>query len=146
MLTYAARMDPGGAASIPEARENAYLASYVAGFGREGDFGVLAIDESGTAVGAAWARLRPGPHPYEATRPDEPELAIAVLPDRRDHGVGRLLLDGLIAQARAGHPALVLSVRADSRAVKLYEDVGFVVIDKVTSRVGTPSLVMRLSF
>src|SRR5262245_48152734 len=119
MLTYAARMDPGGAASIPEARENAYLASYVADFGRTGDFGVLAISDAGAPLGAAWARLRGGPHPYRATRPDEPELAIAVSPGQQGHGIGRALLGGLIERARTrqGYSSLVLSVRADSRAI-----------------------------
>jgi len=106
-------------AAIPSA------ARYVAGWGRPGDFGLVAeVDEA--PAGAAWARqfsLAENPHVYV----DEhtPELVIAVLPEARGRGVGRRLLHALAERARNRHPALCLTVREGNPAVRLYERVGF---------------------
>ncbi len=54
-------------------------------------------------------------------------MTIAVVPDAQGRGIGRLLLDELIARAaRRGASALLLEVRADnSAALSLYEATGF---------------------
>jgi [ribosomal protein S18]-alanine N-acetyltransferase len=57
-------------------------------------------------------------------------LAIATHPDARRRGVGRRLLEHLLAEARARDAALVtLEVRRSNRpAIALYERAGFVVV------------------
>ena len=86
------------------------VAPYLAGWPRDGDFGVLADDE-GVSVGAAWCRLFGSePRGYGFVAPDVPELTIGVVTERRGRGIERLSL----------------SVEADTPAIDLYTAVGFV--------------------
>lgn len=102
------------------------LARYVEGWGRPGDFALVAI-EGFQPVGAAWYRL------FKATEPgfgfldeETPELTIAVVPSRRGHGYGNELLSELLDHARReGFAAISLSVEPDNPALALYERNGF---------------------
>jgi GNAT superfamily N-acetyltransferase len=61
-----------------------------------------------------------------------PEITIAVVPSWRGRGVGRRLLEALIAAARDdGHGALSLSVEEGNDARRLYKSVGFRPVGKV---------------
>ena len=107
------------------------VALYVKGWGRPGDTALIAV-EDGFPVGAAWYRLferdRPG---YGFVDEETPELAIAVVPSKRGHGIGDELLQELIAKARAaGYGRLSLSVEPGNPARKLYERHGFAVVDE----------------
>jgi ribosomal protein S18 acetylase RimI-like enzyme len=102
----------------------------VKGWGRPGDTVLIAVDEA-FPVGAAWYRLfrrdQPG---YGFVDEETPELAIAVVPSRRGHGVGEALLEALCERARAdGYGALSLSVARDNAPlVAFYEHHGFQVV------------------
>lgn len=145
MLTYAASMSPPGPDAIAEAREDPYLRSYVEKWGRRGDFGLVAWRD-GARVGAAWHRLRgPDEHAMKLAGADVPEVTIAVPPGGRGAGVGAALLGALIERARGRFPALVLSVRRDNPARRLYERAGFTVTREISNRVGGVSLEMRLT-
>jgi ribosomal protein S18 acetylase RimI-like enzyme len=74
-----------------------------------------------------------------------PELAIAVLPQYIGQGIGARLLARLLEDARSLYPAVVLSVRDANPARRLYERLGFVVVDTVVNRVGGESFVMLRS-
>jgi ribosomal protein S18 acetylase RimI-like enzyme len=105
------------------------VALYVKAWGRPGDAAMIAID-GGFPAGAAWYRLfsrdRPG---YGFVDERTPELAIAVVPSKRGHGVGDELLKELIAKAQAaGYERLSLSVEPGNPARKLYERHGFEVV------------------
>jgi GNAT superfamily N-acetyltransferase len=117
------------------------LGRYLAGWGRAGDAGVLALDERDQPIGAAWYRLFAHDQPgYGFLAESIPELSIAVRPSFRGRGVGTALLNALVRLARdEGHAALSLSVEPDNPARKLYERVGF---RKVGSKGG--SWTMRL--
>ena len=118
---------------LAEASADPSLARYVAGWGREGDHGVIA--ESGEVpVGAVWWRLYTAEdHGYGFIDPSIPELAIAVDASWRGQGVGTALLDALIARASSepGVPALSLSVEFDNPASRLYERLGFERVGRV---------------
>ena len=74
---------------------------YVIGWGREGDTGLIALDE-GFPAGAAWYRLFTEDEAgYGFVDEQTPELAIAVVPSRRGRGIGELLLTSLLDRARA---------------------------------------------
>jgi ribosomal protein S18 acetylase RimI-like enzyme len=117
------------------------VALYVKGWGRAGDTALIAI-EDGFPVGAAWYRL------FERTQPgygfvdeETPELAIAVVPNRRGRGLGEALLDALVERAHSeGYRALSLSVPSDDEALlAFYEKHGFTRVhedggDSVTMR------------
>ena len=146
MLFYAANMAEDGATSSAAARSHPYLAEFVAGWGRSGDLGVLAIDSAdGAALGAAWLRQLSGVEKrYAAVADDVPELAIAVVPGAIGQGIGGALLGALLAQARGQYSAVALSVRASNPARRLYERHAFVVVDTITNRVGGQSFVMQV--
>jgi ribosomal protein S18 acetylase RimI-like enzyme len=94
------------------------VALYVKGWGKPGDTALIAV-EDGFPVGAAWYRL--------FRREETPELAIAVVPSRRGHGLGEALLEALAERARVeGYSAISLSVPSDDEALlSFYEKHGF---------------------
>src|SRR5687768_16008067 len=107
------------------------VSRYVRGWGRLGDTAVIAL-EGGFPVGAAWYRVFTGEEPgYGFVDDQTPELAIAVVPSKRGHGIGDHLLKALIEKARAGgYRRLSLSVEPGNPARKLYERHGFSVVDE----------------
>jgi ribosomal protein S18 acetylase RimI-like enzyme len=102
---------------------------------------VIALDR-GFPVGAAWYRLFRRNHPgYGFVDEETPELAIAVVPSRRGHGLGEALLEALCERARADrYTALSLSVeKGNEPLLAFYEKHGFVRVhedggDTVTMR------------
>ena len=107
------------------------VSRYVRGWGRPGDTAVIAL-ESGFPVGAAWFRVFRAVEPgYGFVDESTPELAIAVVPSKRGHGIGDELLGALIQKAQAGgYGRLSLSVEPGNPARKLYERHGFAVVDE----------------
>ena len=144
MLYYAAHMDAEADKTPADARHDPFLAKFVQGWGLDGDLGLAAVDTaSGQPVGAAWVRLLTGPQrSYDAVDDSVPELAIAVRPEYVGQSIGTRLLAALLDAARLIYPAIVLSVRDDNPARRIYERHGFVVVDRITNRVGGQSLVM----
>ena len=128
------------------------LARYAGGWGRQGDLGLIAFDLDGPSglqipVGAAWIRYFPSSEPgYGFVEPGVPELAMAIIPDRRRLGIGRALLGALLVRAREdGARRLSLSVGRGNPAQHLYEQVGFVALpDAATSSVTALTMVVRL--
>jgi ribosomal protein S18 acetylase RimI-like enzyme len=114
-------MGRDAAFAIPSVRK------YLDGWGRPGDEGVVAFDADGRRLGAAWSRLFPAEDAgYGFVAPDVPELSIGVAAHARGRGVGRALLDALLATAREqGYRAVSLSVDRQNPARRLYERAGF---------------------
>ncbi|MBA3347238.1 MAG: GNAT family N-acetyltransferase [Actinobacteria bacterium] len=104
---------------------------YVRGWGRAGDTALIAL-EGGFAVGAAWYRVFTAEEPgYGFVDAETPELAIAVVPSKRGHGIGDGLLTALVERAReSGYGALSLSVEPGNPARMLYERHGFEVVEE----------------
>ncbi|HXG18614.1 MAG TPA: GNAT family N-acetyltransferase [Methylomirabilota bacterium] len=148
MLYYAAHVDEEPDGSIARARQNPFLARYVAQWGRSGDLGVIAY-EVGTLrmLGAAWLRVFVGEEKNcDDIEDGTPELAIAVVPSCTGKGIGAQLLRQLLGAAAVMHSAVYLSVRATNPAKRLYDRFGFVVIGELTNRVGGKSFHMLKSF
>jgi ribosomal protein S18 acetylase RimI-like enzyme len=125
---------------------NPALARYVVGFGRPGDLGILAL-RGEAPVGAAWVRLLVGAERgYGWVDDDTPELAVAVLPDAVNAGVGTAMLTELLARARERYSGVSLSVRGDNPARRLYLRLGFEPVAEVPNRVGGISETMLLRF
>jgi ribosomal protein S18 acetylase RimI-like enzyme len=122
-------------------REQPEFTKLLAEWGRQGDRAIIA-EEQDDPLGAAWFRLwTPALHSYGFVDSKTPELAIAVTPVQRGKGIGRVLLQELIATARAdGFPALSLSVSPLNPARHLYESLGFLKVGEC----GTSST-LRLS-
>jgi ribosomal protein S18 acetylase RimI-like enzyme len=115
---------------LDEALANPELARYVEGFGRPGDFGVVA-EEGAEPLGAAWWRYFQADAPgYGFVDEATPEVSAAVLPGHRGRGIGTALLGALEREARdRGIDRLSLSVERDNPAVALYERLGFRSLD-----------------
>ena len=111
--------------------EDLPLSRYVLGWGRRGDAAMVAIDDY-WPVGAAWYRLFTRDEPgFGFVDEETPELAIAVVPNKRGHGLGSQLLEALIQRARDdGFHALSLSVEPQNPALPLYERFGFRKVDE----------------
>ena len=143
MLYFAAHMNQDGSGSSDDAKGDGLLAKYVEGWGREGDLGVIAEDDAGQPIGAAWLRASSiEERGYPLVPEDFPEIAIAVDPNHTGGGMGGALLGALLDKAQGHYPGVVLSVREDNRAIRLYERFGFDVVDEITNRVGGRSFVM----
>ncbi len=113
------------AGGVEEVLRRPELAHYVAGWPRPGDLGLIA--EDARPVGAAWLRFLPEDDPgYGFVDVRTPELTVGVVAARRQEGIGRRLLLGLLDAARdAGVARVSLSVEPDNPALRLYADVGF---------------------
>lgn len=145
MLTYAASMDGGGPDQITHAQVHPYLCLYVESWGqREGDLGVVAVDDTARAVGAAWLRRMPHDSDLAVGSDAMPELATGVVPELRGRGIGRQMMNALIARATRHYEAVVLAVREDNRAASFYRSLGFREQRRIVNRVGGPSIVMKL--
>jgi GNAT superfamily N-acetyltransferase len=97
----------------------------------EGDFGLIAGD--GAPVGAVWARTFSAEEPgYGFVAEDIPEITMAVVAPQRGRGIGRRLLEALVAAARErGWRAVSLSAEDGNGVVRLYREVGFVTVGRV---------------
>lgn len=145
MLYEAARAAEEGRLSPDSIRNDGYLAKYAAGWGRPGDIGMAAFENtSGRPVGAAWVRLLIGADEQDGCIDGHtPELAIGVMPAHRGQGVGTELLRLLFEAVRELFSGVTLTVRADSQAVRLYERFGFQRLPgELVNRVGGQSVRM----
>jgi GNAT superfamily N-acetyltransferase len=100
------------------------ISRYVEGWGRVGDTGFVAHDKKNQALlGAAWLR-----------RPNDksdafPELALAVKPEHRRHGIGTALLTQLV-RTNPDHSTISVSFVAGKPVLRLYERFGFKVVEQ----------------
>jgi len=141
MLYQALYVPPGGAPFARSILADADIACYVQGWGRPGDWGLLASDGA-TPVGAIWLRQWVGLEKgYGYVSPQIPEVSIALLPEYRNLGLGTRMLKEVIALAQKDYPGLSLSVVESSPARALYERLGFHKVGQVME-----SLVMLLEW
>jgi GNAT superfamily N-acetyltransferase len=97
---------------------------YVEGWGRAGDSGFVAHDKKdGSLLGAVWLR-----RPIDKTQP-APELAFAVKPEHRKHGIGTALLTQLV-RANPEQSTISLSFVAGKPVLRIYERFGFKVVEQ----------------
>lgn len=98
------------------------ISVYIEDFGKESDCGVFA-EADGKAVGAAWARIIPAfGHIDDST----PELAISILPQYRNQGIGTRLMERLFELlSLKGYVRTSLSVQKENPAVNFYLRLGY---------------------
>jgi len=112
---------------------------YIEGFGRADDCGVVA-EHDGEIIGAAWTRIIPA---FGHIDDETPELAISVLPGRRDRGVGTMLMTRLFEQLRGrGFKRTSLSVQKDNPAVRFYERLGYRIFGEKTDHANNEDFLM----
>ena len=125
-MLYLALYVPEGEPPFPrEILHEPDIACYVQGWGRLGDWGLLAHDGE-RPVGAIWLRQWSGEEKgYGYVNPAIPELSIALLPEYRCKGLGTRMIKTVISIAQGQYPGLSLSVVASSPARLLYQRLGF---------------------
>jgi GNAT superfamily N-acetyltransferase len=100
------------------------ISRYVEGWGRVGDTGFVAHDKKNRALlGAAWLR-----RPTDKSD-TSPELALAVKPEHRRHGIGTALLTQLV-RANPDHSTISVRFVAGKPVLRLYERFGFKVVEQ----------------
>ena len=141
MLYQALYVPPGQPPFPRELLREPDIACYVQGWGRPGDWGLLARDGE-TPVGAVWMRRWSDDEKgYGYVSSAVPELSIALLPGYRGQGLGSRMIEEAIALAKPDFPGLSLSVVETSPARRLYERHGFRTVGRVME-----SLVMLLKW
>ena len=105
------------------------IARYVEDWGRVGDAGFVAHDKKNRALlGAAWLR-----RPTDKSDAS-PELALAVKPEHRRHGIGTALLTHLV-RAHPDQSTISVNFVAGKPVLRLYERFGFKVVEQRTDAV-----------
>ncbi|MDZ8110475.1 MAG: GNAT family N-acetyltransferase [Nostoc sp. DedQUE12a] len=148
MLYEAAHLSKEGNFTVQDVVNHPDLAKYVKNWGEKDDSGFVAILEStNQPVGAAWLRLLTGENKGYGYISDRiPELAIAILPEYRNQGIGTELLKHLLTAAKTSYPSVSLSIRATNPALALYKRLGFEVVlgSETINRVGGISFKMKI--
>lgn len=113
-----------------EVLDRPHIAKYLRDWGRAKDLGFVAEDINGQPIGAVWCRLLDVEEKGFAHIDDEtPEMGVAVSPEYRGKGIGTVLIKQLLESAKSLYPAIALSVSPENRAIKLYERLGFEMVD-----------------
>jgi len=124
---YQAIFVPEGVEPPPrEIIEQPDLQVYVKDFGTHPHDGCLVAEYEGKVIGAVWVRDMPD---YGHIRDGEPSFAIAVLKEYRGHGIGTQLMERMLGRLTArGYANASLAVQKANYAVRMYRNVGFVVV------------------
>ncbi|PAD27829.1 GNAT family N-acetyltransferase [Paenibacillus sp. 7523-1] len=103
------------------------LSKYVEGWGRAGDFGYIAVDTLGRKLGSITLRLYDEHNAgYGYVNVATPEMGMAVIEEARGKGLGTLLMQAALDEARQrGTQAVSLSVDPNNAAIRLYRRFGF---------------------
>lgn len=106
------------------------ISIYIENFGNEkGDCGVFA-ETGGKAVGAAWTRIIPA---FGHIDNDTPELAISVLPEFRNKGIGVKLMEKLFEYLTwQNYRQTSLSVQKENPALNFYLRLGYKIVGEKT--------------
>jgi ribosomal protein S18 acetylase RimI-like enzyme len=104
--------------------------NYIDGFGERVHDNGLVAEADGRVIGAAWARVLGGdPRGYGYIDDTTPELAISLLPEYRNKGIGTRLMRRLLGHlAAAGYARTSLSVDKDNYASRMYARLGFALV------------------
>ncbi|GAA6285606.1 ribosomal protein S18 acetylase RimI-like enzyme [Blautia caecimuris] len=104
------------------------LQEYIIEFGNRKHDKALVAEIQGKVAGVIWVRIM---NDYGHIDDDTPSLAMSVCQKYRGLGIGTLLLKKLLqAEKLAGYSKISLSVQKSNYAVKMYEKVGFTVVDE----------------
>lgn len=109
--------------NIPE------LQVYLQNFGKgAADCGFVAVAD-GKIIGAVWARIM---NDYGHINDDTPSLALAVHDGYRGSGIGTCLMQALMKKLQENnYPAVSLSVQKSNPAFRLYQRLGFEIVNSV---------------
>lgn len=126
---YEAIFIPEGAEAPPrEIIDTPELQVYVQDFGtRAGDL-CLVAEVDGNVVGAVWTRVM---EDYGHVEEGVPSMAISLYKEYRGHGIGTGMMKKMLnALKHNGFQKTSLSVQKANYAVKMYQNVGYEIVDE----------------
>lgn len=108
--------------------EKPELQVYIKDFGqKKGDY-CLVAEEQQKIIGAVWVRSING---YGHIEEEVPEFAISLYKEYRGKGIGtKLMEEMLVLLKKEGYKKASLAVQKENYAYKMYQKVGFHVIDE----------------
>ncbi|HHZ07030.1 MAG TPA: GNAT family N-acetyltransferase [Clostridiales bacterium] len=104
------------------------LQIYISDFGKnKGDIGLVAeIDDE--IIGAVWVRIM---NDYGHIDNDTPSFAISLYKEYRNFGIGTAMMEEMLTVLKEnGYKQASLAVQKANYATKMYEKVGFEIIDE----------------
>ncbi|MBP1045719.1 GNAT family N-acetyltransferase [Enterococcus sp. BWM-S5] len=103
---------------------------YIEDFGKKDDYCLVAEQED-QIVGAVWTRILSGNQSGFGNLDDQtPEFAISVLKEFRGMGIGKALMSTMLEELKTrGYSRASLAVQKDNYALKMYQNLGFEIID-----------------
>jgi ribosomal protein S18 acetylase RimI-like enzyme len=112
--------------------ETPEVKAYIKDFGNNKDDYCLVADCNDRIVGAVWVRIISGDiKGYGYIDEETPEFAISLFEEYRNQGIGSQLMFSMISYLReSGYKQTSLNVKKENYAVKLYQKMGFKVIDQ----------------
>lgn len=118
---------PGPRFTLEQVTRIPAIAQYFAWWPGSHDFGIVADDAQGRALGVVWLRYFAAAAPgYGFVDASIPELCVWVAEGHRGRGLGTRLITGILEQARlAGVAAVSLNVEAGNPARLVYARLGF---------------------
>lgn len=103
------------------------LQLYVRGFGESPHDHCLVAECDGKIVGAVWVRVMDD---YGHVDDQTPSLAISLYPDYRGQGIGTQLLRQMLELLhQKGYAQVSLSVQKENYALRMYQKVGFKIME-----------------
>jgi ribosomal protein S18 acetylase RimI-like enzyme len=103
------------------------LQLYVRGFGESPHDHCLVAECDGKIVGAVWVRVMDD---YGHVDDQTPSLAISLYPDYRGQGIGTQLLHQMLELLhQKGYAQVSLSVQKENYALRMYQKVGFKIME-----------------
>lgn len=104
---------------------------YIDSFGKDTDHCLVAEYRS-EIVGAVWTRILGGAvSGFGHLDNQTPEFALSVLEDFRGQGIGKSLMERMVKDLKdLGFSQASLAVQKDNYALRLYQQVGFQIIDE----------------
>ncbi|MEG0752129.1 MAG: GNAT family N-acetyltransferase [Oscillospiraceae bacterium] len=103
------------------------LQLYIADFGRKDDYALVA-EADNKIVGAVWTRIMDN---YGHIDNDTPSFAISLYREYRGFGIGTELMKQMLTLLKEqGYKRASLAVQQTNYAVKMYQKVGFEIVDK----------------
>ena len=104
------------------------LQVYVKDFGNEPDDICFVAEVDGNVVGAVWVRVM---EDYGHVGDGIPSFAISLYQEYRGCGMGTQLMKRMLTELRErGYEKTSLAVQKENYAVKMYQNVGFEIVDE----------------
>lgn len=104
------------------------LQVYISDFGKEKDDIGMVAEADGQIIGAVWVRIM---NDYGHIDNNTPSFAISVYKDYRGFGTGTDLMKEMLHVLKArGYKQASLSVQKANYAVRMYQKVGFQIVDE----------------